>query len=85
MFYVYALYSSSFNRFYVGMTNRPESRLFEHNLGKTPSTKAFVPWCIVHKEVFANRIQARLREKYLKLAAGRRWRKQHIRPRGATE
>lgn len=67
------------------MTNRPESRLVEHNLGKTPSTKAFVPWYMVYKEVFADRIKARQREKYLKSAAGRRWRKQHIRPRGATE
>lgn len=85
MFYVYVLYSLSCSRFYVGMTDRPTDRLLEHNAGKTPSTKAYIPWEMVHQEVFSTRIEARTREKYLKTAAGRKWRKQNIRPRGATE
>ncbi|WP_179020662.1 GIY-YIG nuclease family protein [Winogradskyella forsetii] len=85
MFYVYVLYSVNFDRNYVGMTDRLEERLIEHNQGKTKSTKAFVPWVRVHKEVFETRLEARTREKYLKSATGRRWRKQNIRPRGATE
>ena len=85
MFYVCVLYSIKFDRYYVGMTERLEERLSEHNQGKTKSTKAFVPWIIVHQEVFETRLLARSREKYLKSAAGRKWRKQHIRPRGATE
>ncbi|WP_179008635.1 GIY-YIG nuclease family protein [Winogradskyella forsetii] len=85
MFYVYVLYSVNFDRNYVGMTDRLEERLIEHNQGKTKSTKAFVPWVRVHEEVFETRLEARTREKYLKSAAGRRWRKQNIRPRGATE
>ena len=85
MFYVYVLYSVKFERYYVGMTNRLEDRLNEHNTGKTRSTKAFMPWDIVHKEFFETRDKARIREKYLKSSAGRRWRKENIRPRGATE
>ncbi|MBZ9627431.1 GIY-YIG nuclease family protein [Psychroflexus sp. CAK57W] len=85
MFYVYVLYSFKFDRYYVGMTERLKERLSEHNQGNTKSTKAFVPWIIVHQEVFETRLLARSREKYLKSAAGRRWRKKHIRPRGATE
>lgn len=60
-------------------------RLIEHNKGKTRSTMNGIPWIVVNEEVFATRIEARKREKYLKSAAGRRWRKQNIRPRGATE
>ncbi|MAM27844.1 MAG: endonuclease [Flavobacteriaceae bacterium] len=85
MFYVYVLYSFKFDRHYVGITDCLENRLNEHNIGKTQSTKAYLPWIIVHSEVFETRIAARNREKYLKTAAGRRWRKQNIRPRGATE
>ena len=85
MFYVYVLYSNDFDRYYVGMTKYLENRLNEHNLGKMKSTKAFIPWIMVHNEVFETRLLARQREKYLKSGAGRRWRKQNIRPRGATE
>ncbi|MBX2829239.1 MAG: GIY-YIG nuclease family protein [Flavobacteriaceae bacterium] len=85
MFYVYVLYSSGFDRFYVGFTNNLDKRLSEHNSGKNKSTKAFIPWKIVHIENFDSRLEAREREKYLKSAAGRRWRKMNIRPRGATE
>ena len=85
MFYVYVLNSVNFDRYYVGMTKYLENRLNEHNLDKMKSTKAFIPWIMVHNEVFETRLLARQREKYLKSAAGRRWRKQNIRPRGATE
>ena len=52
-----------------------EQRLKTHNSGKVRSTKAYVYWTLVHVEEFANRKEARKREKYLKSAAGRRWRK----------
>ena len=85
MFYVYVLNSVNFDRYYVGMTESLKNRLNEHNSGNVKSTKAFTPWIMVHNEVFETRLLARQREKYLKSAAGRRWRKQNIRPRGATE
>ncbi len=85
MFYVYVLYSSTIDRYYIGMTINIIRRLNEHNSKKTPSTRIGIPWIVVHQEVFETRIEARSREKYLKSAAGRRWRKQNIRPRGATE
>ena len=67
------------------MTKNLENRLYEHNQGKMKSTKGFAPWVLVHDEVFETRQLARQREKYLKSAAGRKWRKLNIRPRGATE
>ncbi|NNE75580.1 MAG: GIY-YIG nuclease family protein [Pricia sp.] len=85
MFWVYVIYSGNFDRYYVGMTINVETRLKQHNSGKTKSTKAYIPWEVIHVEEFITRAEARSREKYLKSAAGRRWRKNKIRPRGATE
>ncbi|NND62838.1 MAG: GIY-YIG nuclease family protein [Flavobacteriaceae bacterium] len=78
MFYVYILFSESFNRYYIGMTERINERLLEHNTGKMQSTKPYVPWKLVYHELFGNRKEARDREKYFKSAAGRRWRKKNI-------
>ncbi len=85
MYFVYVLYSVEYDRQYVGMSDDMDRRLIEHNLGKNQSTKAFKPWVILHTESFDSREAARNREKYLKSAAGRRWRKNNLRPRGATE
>ncbi|MEM0519188.1 MULTISPECIES: GIY-YIG nuclease family protein [Aequorivita] len=78
MFYIYVLYSVKFDRMYVGMTINCEHRLRQHNSGKTQSTKAFMPWIIIHKEEYLTREEARDRERYLKSAAGRRWRRKHL-------
>ena len=80
MFIVYILYSKNHDRYYVGMTSDIQQRLKDHNSGNNKSTKPYRPWVVLHKEIFQNRIDARSREKYLKTAAGRRWRKQNIRP-----
>ncbi|MCR5860746.1 GIY-YIG nuclease family protein [Flavobacterium sp. J372] len=60
------------------MSQDTVKRLQEHNEGKTTSTKAYMPWIIIHQEEFATLDAARAREKYLKSAAGRRWRKQNL-------
>ena len=71
---------------YVGMSENYNNRLKEHNSGKTQSTKAFIPWVVIYTDEFMSRAEAREREKYLKSAAGRRWRNKHLNwPRGATE
>lgn len=86
MYFVYVLFSEVHDRHYVGLTSNINLRLKQHNLGLNSSTKAFVPWFVVHSEIFNSRTIAREREKYLKSAAGRRWRKENINwPRGATE
>ncbi|TJY36126.1 GIY-YIG nuclease family protein [Pontimicrobium aquaticum] len=78
MFFVYILYSSKFERFYVGMTINLDKRLKNHNSGSVKSTKAYLPWIIIHAESYNTRKEARQREKYLKSAAGRRWRKHNL-------
>ncbi|MFS4415551.1 GIY-YIG nuclease family protein [Maribacter sp. 2307ULW6-5] len=76
--YQYVLYSDKFGRFYIGIANEIAARLEVHNLGQVKSTKAFKPWKIVHTEVFESKQEVRVREKYMKSAAGRRWRKKNI-------
>ena len=72
MVFVYALYSMSKGIFYVGMSKDPAKRLKEHNSGKTPSTKAYVPWVFLYSEAHPNYEEARKREKYFKNSGGKR-------------
>ncbi len=77
-FYAYVLFSESHQRFYKGHCENLDTRLKEHNLGKTKSDKAFRPWKMVYFEKFETRDEAIKREKYFKTAAGRRFLKDHI-------
>ncbi len=60
------------------MTQNVSERLKKHNNGNVTSTKAFIPWKVVLVETHTDRGSARNREKYLKSAAGRKWRKENI-------
>ena len=53
------------------MTTDVDKRLGQHNRKENKSTKAYVPWILIHVEQFSNRIEARQREKYLKSGIGR--------------
>ncbi len=72
MFFVYILYSQKFSRYYVGNSENIETRLKQHNIGKTKSTKNFRPWVLVHQELFETRIEARKREIQIKSYKGGR-------------
>jgi len=72
---VYVLQSEKDGSQYVGMSNDTQRRLKEHNRGSVRSTKSKLPWKKIYEEKYENRIEARKREKYLKSAAGRRFRK----------
>ena len=48
------------------------ARLKEHNSGKNRFTKGHIPWRIVYTEGHADWASGRLREKYLKTAAGKK-------------
>jgi putative endonuclease len=63
MYFVYILYSSKTDKFYIGSTDNLESRLKHHNCGATPSTKSGAPdWHIVHKEILTDKSSAIKRE-----------------------
>ena len=78
IWFVYALYSTSHNRIYIGMSKRVEERLSEHNHGKVRSTKSFVPWLKVYEKKIGSRKEAREYEKHLKTTVGRRMIKEII-------
>ena len=72
MWYVYALYSPGSDIIYVGMSERPEERLEEHNRGKVKSTKGHIPWRKFFVVEAGDREAARRIEKYYKGASGKR-------------
>jgi putative endonuclease len=71
MFFVYALRSTLRNYIYVGLTDNPERRIKQHNLGYERTTKPYRPFEVILIEPFATRIEARNREKYLKTSFGK--------------
>ena len=72
MFVVYVLYSSVFDKIYIGYTSDLEKRFASHNLlGKTGWTVRFRPWNIAYTEQFHSKADAMKREKELKSAKGR--------------
>ncbi len=73
MYYVYVLRNhNNFNR-YIGHCKNIPDRLNDHNFGKVKSTKAFIPWHLVHHEEFNTRVEAITRERFLKSGIGREW------------
>jgi putative endonuclease len=65
-YYTYILKSQIKERFYIGSCSDLEKRLEHHNLGHSRSTKAFIPWEIVHFEKYNTKTEAIKREYALK-------------------
>jgi putative endonuclease len=68
MFYIYILLSECSGYYYIGHSDDPERRLFEHNnIDKDTYTSKHRPWGIVFKyPVSETRSDALIIEKYLK-------------------
>ncbi|MFP8487745.1 GIY-YIG nuclease family protein [Gracilimonas sp. Q87] len=72
MFTVYALYSPSHQKIYIGYTSDLEQRLLSHNsLGKKGWTIKYRPWKLAYTEEQQTKKDAMRREKQLKSAKGR--------------
>jgi putative endonuclease len=71
MYYVYVLKSVSTNIRYVGQTSDLNKRISAHISGDSRYTKNRGPWVLAHKESFATRSEAIIRERYLKTGKGR--------------
>ncbi|MBT8306855.1 MAG: GIY-YIG nuclease family protein [Maribacter sp.] len=65
-YYVYILYSETFDRFYKGQTGDLEDRLRRHNNGIELSTKAYRPWILVWYTTAKSRSEAMRLERKLK-------------------
>jgi len=71
MYYIYAISSQSRNYIYVGITNDIDRRIEEHNNGLNRTTKPYRPFKLILVEKFETRIEARVREKFLKSGDGK--------------
>ena len=66
------------DKFYLGITDRPEERLIEHNRKQTYSTRKWSPWKKIYQEEFNTKAEAMKKERYLKSINGYKERKQII-------
>ncbi len=74
MFITYALYSTKFNKIYIGYTSRLEARILAHNfLDKKGWTRRFRPWILIYYEEFDDKTAAKRRERTLKNGKMRKW------------
>ena len=71
MYFVYAIKSRARQYIYVGMTNNTQRRISEHNSGKERTTKRYAPFDTIYIEECSSRVEARMREKYLKSGIGK--------------
>jgi putative endonuclease len=71
---VYVLFSSKFNKIYIGETANLIGRFHAHNeFAIKGYTKKYRPWLVVHVEFLETRKEALAREKTLKSGKGRQW------------
>jgi putative endonuclease len=73
MFYVYILYSSSADKYYVGQTENLEDRLFRHKNSGSVYTKFVKDWKLVYSESFSTRSEALKRETEIKNKKNRKY------------
>jgi putative endonuclease len=66
MFFMYILKSGITGKYYIGSTGDLQSRLVEHNAGKSPYTRYRGPWEMIYSESFLTLSLARKREKEIK-------------------
>ena len=66
MFYIYILFSSTLNKYYIGYTADLSKRLEDHNSGISSFTSKANDWILKYSEPFATRELAMKREKEIK-------------------
>ena len=66
MYFLYILYSSKIDKFYIGVTADLEERIIKHNRKSKGFTNTGRPWIIVYSEPYADKKTAHLRETQLK-------------------
>ena len=72
MFTIYVLYSSQFDKIYIGYTSDLVQRMNSHNMLATKGwTIKYRPWRLIHYEEYSAKKDAMLREKELKSHKGR--------------
>jgi putative endonuclease len=71
MYTVYVLYSTRYDKIYIGMTSNLKMRLFAYNNLPKGWTRKFRPWELIYYEEFDSKTHAMERENALKSYQGR--------------
>jgi len=66
MYFVYIIYSSARDRYYVGSCEDVDKRLIKHNTNHSGFTGKVLDWAVKRTEDYANKTDALKREKQLK-------------------
>ena len=72
-FYIYILYSSSLDQYYVGHTENVADRIFRHTNSGSKSTKKAEDWILKYTEEFDSRSKAMQRELEIKKKKSRKY------------
>jgi len=72
-FYVYIIYSSSLDQYYIGHSQNLSDRLIRHNNSGTKSTKKANDWKLVYCGIFNTRSEAMQREIEIKKKKSRKY------------
>ncbi|MCX6822783.1 MAG: GIY-YIG nuclease family protein [candidate division SR1 bacterium] len=78
MYTVYAIKSRNHNYIYVGLTDCLERRLSQHNGKHATATQFYAPFDLFFSETYPTRVEARIREKYLKGGSGKEFLKKKL-------
>ncbi len=70
---VYIIYSQSSDKYYTGYSHDIESRVAEHNMGATISTRNGIPWKLVYKEECEDKSSAIKRKNMIKKMKSRKY------------
>jgi len=80
-FVTYVLYSTKFDKIYIGYSSSLIQRFYSHNIFSTKGyTIKFRPWIVVYTEFFESKKDAINRERWLKSGIGRKFIKEQILP-----
>ena len=77
-FFVYILYSSKLDKFYIGHTNNLDRRIYEHNLGRENFTRKGVPWQVKFFRIYETKTEAAAEERRLKKCKSRKYLENYI-------
>ena len=63
---------------YIGVTSNLDTRLADHNAGRSPHTSKYLPWDLVLAIQFSDPRKANAFERYLKSGSGRAFANRHF-------
>ncbi|MBN8667177.1 MAG: GIY-YIG nuclease family protein [Chitinophagales bacterium] len=72
-YFVYIIYSSQIDQYYIGHTENLKDRLFRHQNSGSKATKKAKDWVMVYSENFESRSEAARREKEIKAKKSRKY------------